>query len=381
MQSRCVAQITALPSPHTQHYPDLDVLRGVAACVVVLFHLSVRIQTPWLFPHGFLAVDLFFVLSGFVLAHAYGDVLQRGMLTPWRFVLIRIVRLWPMVLLGALVGFLPLLAKMWHEGIVERWRVVACFVRGSFLIPTLGDLEFGPTIFPVNGPFWSLFFEFIANILFALMWYRAARRLSLVAPMAIFCGIVLAVYIFHAGTLQSAGVNFDSYLYGLPRVVFSFCIGLALFYFRLTLAFLPRGRGLACGLFLVLSFMPTLPPVYEQIYQIITFAIILPLIVVMAITGRPVESEDFFTKWAGLVSYPLYAVHYAFVRVLGNALQDHIESESGRVFCAILILAILVVAAAVIERVIDQPMRRILRAMVLKKPTDRVARLKKMSVP
>src|ERR1700761_6004380 len=82
--------------PHA--YPALDGLRGVAAIAVMLHHFR-PLTAPWLFAHGYLAVDLFFLLSGFVIAHAYDARFRKGLGVP-AFLVIRLIRLWPMIAFG-----------------------------------------------------------------------------------------------------------------------------------------------------------------------------------------------------------------------------------------------------------------------------------------
>ncbi|HEY6882390.1 MAG TPA: OpgC domain-containing protein, partial [Polyangiales bacterium] len=69
------------PGDSGMHYHALDFLRGVSALVVLWKHFSTRVDLPWLAPCGVLAVDFFFVLSGFVVASAYGARLQSGALS------------------------------------------------------------------------------------------------------------------------------------------------------------------------------------------------------------------------------------------------------------------------------------------------------------
>ncbi len=88
-----------------QHYEILDGLRGVAAVTVVCFHLFEAFATSHIdqrINHGYLAVDFFFILSGFVVGYAYDDRWQR--MSAWEFLKRRFIRLHPLVVLGALIG-------------------------------------------------------------------------------------------------------------------------------------------------------------------------------------------------------------------------------------------------------------------------------------
>src|SRR6202790_2270034 len=87
------------------HYPILDGLRGTAAIMVVIYHLfeayfPVVGHHPT--PHGYLAVDFFFLLSGFVVGYAYDD--RWGRMGLRGFLARRLIRLHPMVILGSVIG-------------------------------------------------------------------------------------------------------------------------------------------------------------------------------------------------------------------------------------------------------------------------------------
>jgi peptidoglycan/LPS O-acetylase OafA/YrhL len=104
--STLAATPTTAIAPAKSHYVLLDGLRGVASIMVVIFHIfetyadgSPRKQ---IINHGYLAVDFFFLLSGFVIAYAYDDRWSR--MTQWEFYKRRLIRLQPMVVMGSLIG-------------------------------------------------------------------------------------------------------------------------------------------------------------------------------------------------------------------------------------------------------------------------------------
>src|SRR6202012_5595580 len=163
------------------HYPILDGLRGVAAMVVVIFHLCEANATSVYdqrINHGYLAVDFFFALSGFVIGYAYDD--RWGKLTMGGFFKRRLERLQPMVVMGMLIGAVCFYlgdSHMWpliHT--VPAWKMLLIMLIGFTLIPipVSWDIRGWQEMHPLNGPGWSLFFEYIANILYAL----GLRKLS-----------------------------------------------------------------------------------------------------------------------------------------------------------------------------------------------------------
>ena len=159
------------------HYEILDGLRGVAAFMVVIFHLLEAFyggnHLKQLMNHGYLAVDFFFVLSGFVVGYAYDD--RWGKMTLGGFFKRRIIRLHPMVIMGMIIGaigFYFSASPIVFPGISEVpvWKMLIVMVIGFTLIPvpTSMDIRGWSEMHPLDGPGWSLFFEYIANILYGL---------------------------------------------------------------------------------------------------------------------------------------------------------------------------------------------------------------------
>jgi peptidoglycan/LPS O-acetylase OafA/YrhL len=163
------------------HYPILDGLRGVAALIVVAFHIAEASSTNTLYQvinHGYLAVDFFFVLSGFVIGYAYDDRWHK--LTIGGFFKRRLERLQPMVVMGMVIGALCFYfgdSPTWpliHT--VPMWKMLLIMLIGFTLIPVPPsmDIRGWNEMHPLNGPGWSLFFEYVANILYGI----GLRKLS-----------------------------------------------------------------------------------------------------------------------------------------------------------------------------------------------------------
>ena len=163
-------------------YEILDGLRGVAALIVVAFHLFEtysRGTDTQILNHGYLAVDFFFILSGFVIGYAYDDRWDRMSLAD--FFKRRLVRLHPLVVVGTLIG-----ALMFYIGDNPRvplvgdtswWQVLLLMLLGMTMLPALKSWDirgWGETN-PLNGPTWSLMWEYVANILYALFIRRLPK--------------------------------------------------------------------------------------------------------------------------------------------------------------------------------------------------------------
>lgn len=215
-------------SKHRFHL--LDGLRGVVAMIVVLFHTPPALR-PWLSSFdGWLAVDLFFCLSGFVIAYSYEKRLREGMkLTD--FVVTRIIRLYPLYLLGLVIGVLSSISSLHNgrlSGVPRRDFVVTC-VTGLFIVPYASGRWPIRYSFPLNVPSWSLFYELVANYLFALGLRLRIAKTTLLASIAIVCFSIWMTCARRSGIGLHVGYMFDSVGLGFARIGVSFAVGILVF--------------------------------------------------------------------------------------------------------------------------------------------------------
>ena len=303
------------------HYHLLDGLRGVAALVVICYHIGEDFATNCLthyFNHGYLAVDFFFMLSGFVIGYAYDD--RRNTMGVMTFLKRRVIRLHPMVVIGALFGGL-----MFYGQATEYLKVsdvpVALLAFATllnmFLVPAWSGVEvrgFGE-IFPLNGPTWSLFFEYIANVLYVL----AIRKLStrwlalLVFAMA---GALFGYAVTNGSGTLGAGWTFADYGFwgGLLRVMFAFPAGLLLS--RVSRKCKIRGAFWWCALLIVaVAVAPRLGGESQMwvngIYEALCVLLVFPLVVWLGASGETTDAlSTRVCNFLGDISYPLYIVHF-----------------------------------------------------------------------
>lgn len=229
-----------LPTPTLStkpHYPILDGLRGVAALLVVAFHLFEAHATSHqdqLINHGYLAVDFFFLLSGFVIGYAYDDRWPK--MTLGNFFQRRLVRLQPMVVMGMVVGGLlyyfqatPVLPLAGHAPV---WQVLALVLLGSLMVPVPPsfDVRGWQETYPLNGPGWSLMFEYIANVLYAVI-VRRFSRLALGVLVALSAAALLHLLLTRPEGDIVGGWSLEplQLRIGFTRVMFPFFGGLLLF--------------------------------------------------------------------------------------------------------------------------------------------------------
>ncbi len=196
----------------------LDAMRGVAALAVVSIHFAGRFSGP-MAQHGFLAVDAFFVLSGFVLAMAYDGRLQRGELNFRHFMVLRVKRLAPLFSLGLGLGVVAHVVN--GDPALTGMRFWASLALNAAAIP--GFPASNGNFFALNHPFWSLFFEiWVANLLFGLFWRQLhGRTLAVVVALS---GLGLIVAGVRTGSI-AGGWAYPTLALGFFRVGFSFFAG------------------------------------------------------------------------------------------------------------------------------------------------------------
>jgi peptidoglycan/LPS O-acetylase OafA/YrhL len=123
--------------------------------------------------NAYFAVDLFFALSGFVIAKAYGMRIAAGM-SFGHFAILRIKRLYPMFAVGLGLGAVALLMKSsFGQSDFSVAKTFASVLVNAFYLPflfpgavSIGDGVIKGASFPSNGPAWTLFFEFYVNLAF-----------------------------------------------------------------------------------------------------------------------------------------------------------------------------------------------------------------------
>ena len=298
---------------------------------------------------GYLGVDLFFALSGFVIGLVYEDRLASGELTVARFAEARLVRLYPMVLLGLALGGATV-----GLGALPVGDRTARLLAAAFMVPTLwlpGNL------FSLNGPQWSLFWELAANAIYAGIrpWLTTARVVAIVVSSGL---LVAATAWSHGGV--SVGFLRSDFALGLPRVCFSFFLGLLLY--RLwraeRLPALPRAGWLALPGFVI----GVVAAGYARsaLVDLVVLFVVVPSATVGAIGARADGVRRRAAQVAGRLSYPIYALQVAAINLWGSMLPPISWLSWRRVGVWLLLVVVLVAAAALIELHVDRPIRRYL---------------------
>ena len=288
-----------------REYRTLNGLRGVAAICVVLFHGDALVGQ--VFPRGYLAVDLFFVLSGFVIAHAYEGRLRAG-LGVGGFTLVRLIRFWPLYALGLALGVARdlLLVATGNDYALPVPTLLAAAAMGVAFLP-LPLATRGDNLFPLNVPSWSLFFELLVNILYAAVRQWLSLAVLLVAIAA--SGIAL-VLLTPATGIGHVGVEANSFGAGCARTIFSFGLGVLIYRLR------PNVPALPAPLLLALAAAGLAWPWGGRSYDLAFVVLLSPVLVMMGTGAEPAGRAGSLADWLGLVSFPLYAIHRPLMHVV-----------------------------------------------------------------
>jgi peptidoglycan/LPS O-acetylase OafA/YrhL len=359
------------------HYAILDGLRGVAALMVVAFHLCEAHATSHLdqvINHGYLAVDFFFLLSGFVIGYAYDD--RWGLLTLKDFFRVRLIRLQPMVVLGMVVGaalFYFQDSALWptiHQ--VPVWKLLLVLAIGCTLLPVplALDIRGWHEMHPLDGPGWSLFYEYIANLLYAL----GVRRFSKAALTVLV--LVAGAALIHFAVTSPGGDVIGGWSLdpaqlrvGFTRMMYPFFAGLLLC--RVATLARVKHAFLWCSLLLILIL--AFPRVggashlwLNGLYDSLSIILLFPLVVWLGASGQLAgPGTARLSKFFGDISYPIYITHYPLIYTYTAWVSTHKPSVQQALPVALLTFTASIVLAYACLKFYDEPVRRWLRKKLL----------------
>ena len=364
------------------HYQILNGLRGVAALMVIWYHVFEAFATSPFdqkFNHGYMAVDFFFVLSGFVIGYAYDD--RWGKMNKKEFFKRRLIRLHPMIILGTVLGVITFLIQgsvQWDGTKISLSCVMLAMLLHLFLLPAIpgsaAEVRGNGEMFPLNGPSWSLFFEYIGNILYALF----LRKLSTKAlrVVVILSGAGLASFsLFNLSGFGHLGVGWtlldNNFLGGMLRLLFAFSIGLLM-----SRDFKPvkiKGAFLICSLVIIgLLSVPYIggPDALwmNGLYDAVCPIVIFPALVYLGASGEiKSKASGKLCRFLGDISYPLYMVHYPFMYLFYAWIWKNGFTFAQTWMVAVGLFFGNIVLAYLALKLYDEPVRRLLAKRFLQK--------------
>lgn len=364
------------------HYKILNGLRGVAALMVIWYHVFEAFATSPFdqrFNHGYLAVDFFFVLSGFVIGYAYDD--RWGKMSKKDFFKRRLIRLHPMIIMGTVLGVITFLIQgsvQWNGTKVSLSFVMLAMLLHLFLLPAIpgtgADVRGNNEMFPLNGPTWSLFFEYIGNILYAL-WLRKLSTKAL-RVVVILSGAGLASFsLFNLSGFGHLGVGWTlldkNFLGGMLRLLFAFSIGMLM-----SRDFKPvkiRGAFLICSLTIIgLLSAPYIGGPdslwMNGLYDAVCTIAIFPALVYLGASGKTSgKVSETLCRFLGDISYPLYMVHYPFMYLFYSWIWKNGYTFSQTWMVGVGLFVGNIMLAYLLLKIYDEPVRRLLAKRFLHK--------------
>lgn len=337
-------------------YIFLDGIRGVAAILVVIRHTSMF--WDFSFFRSYLAVDLFFLLSGFVIAHAYDYKLKNRTLSFFQFARRRLIRLYPVFFLSVLmcvpvlyfeIGTPALLA----QHVQPNFQGILLVISTAVFFP-VGVLGNG-LLFPLNGVYWSLFYELIANFVYAL-----ARPLlgSKMLFLIILIGVLGLAFEVNRPSGFDVGFYRDkhSMLAGFLRAISGIFIGLFLYRNQKNLGRyfdFPFAPWFAVAIISVILMSPSFSGLNKFI-DFFAILVIFPMAIIAAAQGKS-SRFNFVLLALGSASYPIYVFHAPISSLLLNSYRDFITEWAP--LSGVLFVAVLVVLSCWLEKVYDVPVR------------------------
>ncbi|MCF0189903.1 MAG: acyltransferase [Marinilabiliaceae bacterium] len=374
-------------------YEILDGLRGVAAMMVVAFHLFETYSggpLSQIINHGYLAVDFFFVLSGFVVGYAYDD--RWGKMTTIDFFKRRLVRLHPMLIAGGLFGVL-----MFYFGDCPTFPLInqtsvgmllLMFLIASLMIPMPESMDirgWGEN-YPINGPQWSLFLEYCANIIYAFI----LRRLpNIVIALLVLVSAVFTLdlglgwnllgdmpeNIYSAGTFIGGwGVVGWQLHIAIVRLSFPFLVGLLI---SRTKRFVTlKGGFWWCALMIVIVL--AIPRIgganpddfwMNGLYESLSILLLFPLLVAIGAGSRMTDARSQrICKFFGDISYPIYITHYPLIYMQMSWVASHEgASPMQHIFVSVALFFLAIGLSYGLLKLYDEPVREWLKNNFLKK--------------
>ena len=368
------------------HYDLLDGLRGVAALMVIWYHVfegfafasNSAIET---LNHGYLAVDFFFILSGFVIGYAYDDRWGKS-LTMKDFFKRRLIRLHPMVIMGAVLGAITFCIQgsvQWDGTHIAISMIMLSLLCTIFFIPAMPGVGYevrgNGEMFPLNGPCWSLFFEYIGNILYALFIRRLSNKALTV--FVVLLGVALAAFaVFNVSTYGNIGVGWTldgvNFLGGSLRMLFPFSLGMLM-----SRNFKPmkvKGAFWICTSALIALFSVPYreglePLCMNGVYEAFCVIVAFPIILWIGASGTTTDKQSTkICKFLGDISYPVYVIHYPLMYLFYAWLienQLYTLGETWHVALCVFILSIIL--AYLCLKLYDEPIRKYLAKRFLSK--------------
>jgi peptidoglycan/LPS O-acetylase OafA/YrhL len=339
-------------APDRRMFYTIDGLRGIAALLVVCRHIVPLHAHQLDFQSSYLAVELFFLFSGFVIAHAYDRRFEAGMAF-WAFVKVRLIRLYPLYLFGFAIAVLTIPAARLAG--LRTWPLLpAVLIPNLFILPTFANFA-GGVIFPFNNPSWTLFFELIANFAYKLVFRWLSRGLLAAIILLAAIGLVWACFTFHSLDIGYTQRHFAG---GFARVFFSFFAGVAVYRFQDAYPCPIRISPWILMIIAVALLVAKVPKGLDrELYDCACAILIFPVFAYLATAVEPGPIGQKAFAQGGGASYTLYLIHAPLGGVL-NCIFLLYGRPKGSALLGITFIAVVGVISVLVEKFYDRPVRQ-----------------------
>ena len=335
------ASETARCATQDQKFSSFEGIRGLLALTVCVGHIGLNSVTERFGLHVRfeLAVTIFFVLSGFVLARAY-YFRKRSF---WRLFCGRVARLYPLHLLTLV--YCIALAAVRYEPLDPT-----LMLQNALLVQNIG---LQPHHWAFNFPSWSISVEMLVSLLF---YFVLLRRLPLLAPILLVAGMA-GTALTTSTTLNAAENYFHVMNVGVLAGLSGFCVGAAAYLTTLNPpAFVVRLRWSTPLMIVSVAMFLVIPITSWLTGSIFAFC------VVSAITLTAINDKATFLSsrpfvYLGAISYSIYLLH---IPVLLTAQHLFSDEQTRGLVPKLSILAAVLVASAACHRFFELPMQRLL---------------------
>jgi len=337
-------------------YETLNAMRGVAALGVVALHSHGPLIGFDIAPGGYLAVDLFFVLSGFVIAHAYDSRLATGM-TAASFAQARIIRFWPLLVVAVLIGALRAGAGLavGSETALTPGQLALATVSGLFLIPA--PVTPAAHLFELNIPLWTLCFELLINFAYAICFRWLTSRV--LAVVALVGGAAMIWMAIQHGS-NDTGPIVATAVGGIGRAAFGFSIGVLLCRHPVRAPTLPTSLILIGLAALVCA---PIPEPLRVTYDLVFAIGLAPVLVIVGAAATPQGLWLSVAKYLGAISFVIYAIHQP---LIGMASTGAEMLDLPKLPIAVALVLGLLIVSPLIDRFYDEPVRAWLKSRLQK---------------
>lgn len=334
-----------------RRYAVLDGMRGFAALMVLIFHITLPHAVV---PNAYLAVDFFFMLSGFVVAAAYQDRLAGGM-SALEFMQIRLTRLYPLIALGVTAGLILLAGAAVLRGTTSLPLVAGAGVLGLLLWPCPLFPQWD-TAFPLNQASWSLHFELFVNAVYALIAPKLTTPRLITLTLAAAALLVITALV--SGTGIAVGYDRNNFTLGYGRVMFPFFAGVLIHRWQPTVSLKPWLALMAIGeLTLLLALQVAPGPAIELGYVLLAFPALLAV-------GAAAEAGPRLTRIcviAGQLSFPVYILQGPVLQFCQTLAKNWALSPVQKALVGTGEAALCLAVAFAALKLFDEPVRAALR--------------------